>query len=447
MREAMNCKNSSLTLKLVPVVLLVLVLVQWENVCVSGSDSVQCKEDERSALLQINTALSFPIDSLGGMWEGKECCRWDRVTCDPITGHVTKLDLGLPLDVEWPQGPGFLLNTTLFLPLSQLRFLSLSGHGIFNSMKGAEFESWSNLTKLETLDLSSNVLPKSVISSLARVSTIRELYLDFNSIGGNIDVPVKELSALNLKAVSLYGCNFSGSFPDLGHWSSLQALSLGDNDLSGTIISEGLCRLNNLEELDLSSNNFAGNLPLCMGNLSSLKLLDMSYNQFQVKFPSFIFERLMSLRYLSLSNNKLEGTLSIRSFVNHSKLEVLRLSTRALNFRVKVANLHFQLQDLELANCILDVEPTFLYSQHKLRVLDLSNTRSKGPISCVWLLLENNPNMIALVLHKNLFTGPLQLPLFTHEKLLILDISYNHLGRKLPANITTKLPNLSYLNL
>ena len=44
------------------------------EVCVRGSDSVQCREEERLALIHINASISFPIHSLEGKWEGKECC-------------------------------------------------------------------------------------------------------------------------------------------------------------------------------------------------------------------------------------------------------------------------------------------------------------------------------------------------------------------------------------
>ncbi|KAF3342088.1 hypothetical protein FCM35_KLT00726 [Carex littledalei] len=103
----------------------------WENVCVSGSDSdsVQCREEERLALLHINASLSFPIHSFDGKWEGKECCRRERVTYHPITGHVTELDLGISFDeddwFDYDHG-AILLNASMFLPLRQLRSLSLS---------------------------------------------------------------------------------------------------------------------------------------------------------------------------------------------------------------------------------------------------------------------------------------------------------------------------------
>ncbi|KAJ3705296.1 hypothetical protein LUZ61_009001 [Rhynchospora tenuis] len=201
-----------------------MLLLLWESASGFG---LRCKEEERRALLQIKAELQQQIEL---EWKGMECCSWERVTCDPITGHVTRLDLGVD-----PMPGSILLNATTFLPLRQLRSLSLSGLGI--TMAGAGFESWSSLSKLKMLDLSYNLLNNTIISSLAKVSSLRVLDLENTAIVGNI--PVKEFSALNLEVVNLRKNGLNGSLPYLGDWSSLKALSLAGNILDGTITSTG----------------------------------------------------------------------------------------------------------------------------------------------------------------------------------------------------------------
>ncbi|KAJ4807922.1 receptor like protein 9 [Rhynchospora pubera] len=295
---------------------LLLLPVQWESVSGSG---LLCKEEERRALLHIKAELSCSFLE----WEGKECCHWERVTCHSRTGHVIELDLRYPDGPHMINAYSLLLNATIFLPLRQLRSLSLSELGICDCVAGAGFESWSTLNKLKMLDLSYNELNRSIISSLAQVPSLRIIDLEGNvNMTGN--VPVNEFSATNLEVLNLRDCGFNGSLPYLGDWSSLKAFSVSGNDLYGTITSTGLCRLKNLEELDLSYNNFAGTLPPCLGNLSSLKLVDLSHNQFQIEFPTSFFERVISLRYLSLSNNQLEGTLSL-ILVHFRIIHILKL--------------------------------------------------------------------------------------------------------------------------
>jgi Leucine rich repeat N-terminal domain len=101
---------------------------------VSGS-GWGCREDERRALLLINASLTIPIYSAEGEWRGKECCRWERVTCDPTTGHITELDLGI--DPSLYADADLLQNATIFVPLLQLKSLSLSGHQIPGFLAGA----------------------------------------------------------------------------------------------------------------------------------------------------------------------------------------------------------------------------------------------------------------------------------------------------------------------
>jgi hypothetical protein len=210
--------------------------------------------------------------------------------------------------------------------------------------------------------------------------------------------------------------------------------------------------MGDLEELHLNKNILFGDVPSCMRNLVSLKILDLSGNVGLImKFPSPIVANLKSMVKLFLANTSLEGVLSLSSLQNHSQLTHLILASSGDHFHVKTenpaTNLSAQLQVLTLKNCNLNgksaVTPSFLLHQHALEELDMSNNSLSGYFP-TWLI-ENSVNLSRLVLGGNSFAGPF-LPSEVHTNLLWLDASYNRLS-KLPANINTTLPNLWYLTL
>lgn len=63
------------------------------NTCLGARNTtVACLEQERQALVKFKHSVSED----GGMlssWVGSDCCSWERVTCDGITGNVVSLDM------------------------------------------------------------------------------------------------------------------------------------------------------------------------------------------------------------------------------------------------------------------------------------------------------------------------------------------------------------------
>ncbi|KAJ3696174.1 hypothetical protein LUZ60_001551 [Juncus effusus] len=392
-----------------------------------------CWAEEKTALLEIKASISVPGSSGPLKWDDRvDCCRWEGVSCDSVTGRIIQLLLnytwGHDRVEEFNQ-----LNSTLFLPFLDLQYLDLSGNSINGCVPNSEFEAWSSLRKLEVLDLSWNQFNESIIEFLVR------------------------LSKLNLEVLDLSFNSFSGILGDMGNWPSLKALSLSGNSLYGTLPTEEFSKMINLKELDLSQNEFTGDLTSCMGNLSSLTFLDLSQNQIRIKFPNSIFTNMTSLEHLSLSGNQIEGILYLNSFSNHSKLKILELSSQSNNFHVEteflMANPSFLLEGLELSNCNLNkknnnnhtwIVPSFLLNQYELYYLDLSHNNLGGSFPN-WLV-GNNINLLHLNLRNNSFEGSLVFPSQIKSNLTWLDASQNKLFGELPNDMHIKIPSISLLN-
>uniref|UniRef100_A0A3N7FFM6 Leucine-rich repeat-containing N-terminal plant-type domain-containing protein n=1 Tax=Populus trichocarpa TaxID=3694 RepID=A0A3N7FFM6_POPTR len=354
--------------------------------------------------------------------------------------------------------------------LSSLKSLDLSD----NMLTGSGFEIISShLGKLENLDLSYNIFNDSILSHLHGLSSLKSLNLSGNMLLGSTTINgLRKLEFLqslpSLKTLSLKDTNLSqGTFfysstleelyldntslpinflQNIGALHALKVLSVAGCDLHGTLPVQGWCELKNLKQLDLSGNNFGGSLPDCLGNLSSLQLLDVSENQFIGNIASGPFTNLISLEFLSLSNNLFEVPTSMKPFMNHSSLKFFssennKLVTEPAAFDNLIPKFQLVFFRLSKTTKALNVEiPDFLYYQYDLRVLDLSHNNITGMFPS-WLL-KNNTRLEELWLSENSFVGALQLQDHPYSNMIELDISNNNMNGQIPKDICLIFPNL-----
>ncbi|KAK2992418.1 hypothetical protein RJ640_022796 [Escallonia rubra] len=114
----------------------------------------------------------------------------------------------------------------------------------------------------------------------------------------------------------------------VGNLTSLRTLQLGSNALTSYMPST-LGSVKDILLLDLSSNFLIGPLPQEIGSMKSIVRLQLSGNQFSGYIPTSIGE-LQNLFELSLSRNRLQGPIP-ESFADLVSLESLDLSLNNLS--------------------------------------------------------------------------------------------------------------------
>ncbi|XP_044464989.1 receptor-like protein 14 [Mangifera indica] len=233
-----------------------------------------------------------------------------------------------------------------------------------------------------------------------------------------------------------------------GSFNSLQILWLDGSNLPNTFLEQGICKSLHLQDLSIADNDLGGELPWCLANLTSLKSVDISSNQFTGDISSSPLKMLTSVQDLRLSNNNFQIPISLEPFFNHSKLKTFYASNTEIYAGIESQHLSpkFQLNFIILSAYKYNGSfPKFLYSQHDLKTVVLYNLNLNGEFP-VWLL-NNNTNLETLYLVNNSFSGLLQLPIHYHLSLKGLHISINSFHGHIPTRIGAYLPMLQYLNM
>jgi hypothetical protein len=183
--------------------------------------------------------------------------------------------------------------------------------------------------------------------------------------------------------------------------------------------------------LDLS-NNFSGPLPHISS--SSIRYLDLSNNSFNGSLSPIVCEQKDKMRYvqiLDLSKNLLSGELP-DCWMNYSDLRVLILGSNKLtgNIPSSLGSLSaLELLSLNRNNLSGDL-PMSLQNCKGLVTVDLSENHLSGGLS-IWLR-NSSASLRALVLRSNRFHGSIP-PEFCHFNLLqIMDLSHNKLSGSIP---------------
>ncbi|XP_023879448.1 receptor-like protein EIX1 [Quercus suber] len=194
---------------------------------------------------------------------------------------------------------------------------------------GGSMPSWiGQLSNLMILSLRSNnfhgLMPKEVCA----LTSLQILDLSHNKLFGGIPTCVMNFSAMTTtknSKIAFYSYGFSIGLDEHEQFESallvmkgrvveygtvlglVKSIDLSKNNFSGEIPNE-VTSLRGLQSLNLSFNIFTGRIPESIGVMRSLESIDFSVNQLSGEIPPSL-SSLTFLSQLNLSNNKLIGKI------------------------------------------------------------------------------------------------------------------------------------------
>ena len=204
---------------------------------------------------------------------------------------------------------------TALANLTALRVLNLSG----NRLQGALPQNICSMASLKTLNLSGNRFEGGVEALCCLPTGLESLNISNNQLFGFLPECLGGIG--NLQTFDASGNRFIGGFPVfLVRLPQLQTLNLRGNRLSGILPpslgvaaltaakakNSALTAVEGLQRLDISGNDFSGNVPAEIGNLTGLRELYMDGNRFTGAVPES-FTMLKRLETLNLAGNSFDA--------------------------------------------------------------------------------------------------------------------------------------------
>ncbi|KAF7063108.1 hypothetical protein CFC21_069638 [Triticum aestivum] len=467
-----------------------------------------CIPAERAALLSFHKGITSDSAHVLASWHGHDCCQWRGVSCSNQTCHVIKLHLrntspglytaGSCSDANSLVGeisPSLLsLNHLQHLDLSMNCLLGPNGHipQFLGSMENLRYLNLSgmtftgrvpsqlgNLTKLQHLDLGKGYyygMYSTDISWLTNLPLLQYLSMSTINLSRIADWPHTLNMIPSLRVINLAECLLDTASQSLPHLNltKLEKLDLSLNNLDHSIASSWFWKVSSLKYLSLQGNLQAnwlfGKLPDAIGNMTSLKVLDVSFTNLN---ETGNLKNLCCLEILDLSGNLMNGDIAVlmEGLPQCAWEKLQELHFRGNKFMGTLPNVvgeFSSLRKLDLVNNnLVGAIPPGLMNLAHLTILDFSENQLNGNVpseiggltALTYLGIDSNnltggipaelgklKYLATLHLSGNKITGPIPPGLMHSTSLTILDLSSNYLDGSVPTELGS-LENLLYLDL
>lgn len=239
---------------------------------------------------------------------------------------------------------------------------------------------------------------------------------------------------LDLSGLALAGSVHS----QIGNLSSLRFLQLQNNQLTGPIPDQ-IGNLLNLKVLNMSFNYIRGGLPSNISGMAELEILDLTSNRITSQIPEE-FSRLRKLQVLNLGQNHLYGTIP-PSFGNLSSLITINLGTNSVSGSIppELGRLP-NLKDFMISiNNFSGIVPPSIYNMSSLVTLIIAANRLHGTFPKNFG--DNLPNLLFFNFCFNRFSGTIPQSMHNMTQIRIIRFAHNLFEGTIPSGLEN-LPNL-----
>ncbi|GLT28976.1 hypothetical protein SLA2020_038720 [Shorea laevis] len=296
--------------------------------------------------------------------------------------------------------------------LTCLKSISLRNCGFTGTLPT---QGWCDLKNLEEMDLFGNDLVGILPSCLANLTSLQLLDISQNLLTGNVaSSPLTDLIFLRYLSISNNKFQVPDSFESFENHSNLKVFLSDFNQLVPKH-DHVQTRVPKFQPEVFSLSNSRANEeftkpPSILYYLYDLRYVDLSFYKFKETLPSWLFENNTRLQVVVMKNNSFLGFFNLPS---HPNLDVLE---------IYISNNQIQ------GEIPLNISRIF----PSLRGLFLSGNGFGGNIS-KWLVGMNFLN--ALDLSSNQFSGTLPKEFVLRSSLNILRLSNNNLTGKIPPSV------------
>ncbi|XP_020219017.1 LRR receptor-like serine/threonine-protein kinase GHR1 [Cajanus cajan] len=310
-----------------------------------------------------------------------------------------------------------------------LKVLDLS----YNQLSG-ELSEFDFVYELMVLKLSNNRFSGFVPSGPLKGDSLVLTELDLS--GNNLSGPISIITSTTLHTLNLSSNEFTGELPLLT--GSCAVLDLSNNKLEGNLTR--VMKWGNIEFLDLSRNHLTGSIPEVTPQFLRLNYLNLSHNFLSRSLPR-VLTQYPQLKMLDVSSNQLDGKF-LDDLLIMLTLQELHLENNMISGNINLSSFSPRPSDIQ----ILDLSnnqfngyfPAEFGSLTGLKVLNVAGNNFSGSLPTT---IANMSSLDSLDISENHFTGPL--PINMPKELKKFNASKNYLSGVVPENLR-KFPSSSF---